>query len=668
LEKKNFRIYILIAAAAAVILEVFVFNCRALIVLLKGQQTVSLSLEENTDLYEASLDGGTIVLDGPNPSVTFSNVNTEFSTITLDAVSSDSIITADVSLTDASHTDSVYTLGSYSFQTEVPESMVFAAGSRGRAMTLRLTFSTSSSGLRIRSIVLNNPGFHFSKARFFFFFLSFLLLALIFYRRAWKIPYDAEDRTQNLIWGSLVFLLCILPILLALPFANASGFNLNNIEYPLTGDVDDYGIYVQQFDAFQKGQLNLDLPVDDALSQIDDPYDSSQMISSGIDYPFDRAFYHGKYYSYYGITPLLTVYYPYYFLTGALPSDLCAAMIITPAAVLVLALLLRESLLHFLKKINYLLLLFGTAGTVFVSLLYVMEVSTSFYCMPYFSCILFSALFLLLFFRAVRKECRRPAVYFLFSGISYVLAVGSRPLSALFLLLILPQIIGILKDRGLQKNTKILRASAFAVPVVCGAALLMMYNYLRFHSPLEFGISYQLTVTNPQLMTFEIYDIVPAIYHYFLQLPTIDPNFPFFHAALKLFSSYDGYKYESAMVGAFAFPMLWWLFAVFSKKTHRGREERYFKTAVLAISLFMAVASFSMSGFIIRYVTDYQWLLAILAVLLMMESCESDALPVIAIIFSVVIVCALLFSNENNMILRKLPNVYTAFQRLCEWR
>ena len=123
MEKKNFRIYILIAAAAAVILEVFVFNCRALIVLLKGQQTVSLSLEENTDLYEASLDGGTIVLDGPNPSVTFSNVNTEFSTITLDAVSSDSIITADVSLTDASHTDSVYTLGSYSFQTEVPESM-----------------------------------------------------------------------------------------------------------------------------------------------------------------------------------------------------------------------------------------------------------------------------------------------------------------------------------------------------------------------------------------------------------------------------------------------------------------------------------------------------------------------------------------------------------------
>ena len=84
------------------------------------------------------------------------------------------------------------------------------------------------------------------------------------------------------------------------------------MDYPLTDDIENYNIYEQQFDAFLKGQLYLDIPVDTNLLSLENPYDKTERAATGVLYAWDHAFYHGKYYSYYGTAPILVFYYPYF--------------------------------------------------------------------------------------------------------------------------------------------------------------------------------------------------------------------------------------------------------------------------------------------------------------------------------------------------------------------
>ena len=76
--------------------------------------------------------------------------------------------------------------------------------------------------------------------------------------------------------------------------------------------------YEQQFDAFLKHRLSIDIEPAKELLALSNPYDRASR--TGIRFLWDRALYDGKYYSYFGITPIITVYYPYYFITGKVPS------------------------------------------------------------------------------------------------------------------------------------------------------------------------------------------------------------------------------------------------------------------------------------------------------------------------------------------------------------
>ena len=71
--------------------------------------------------------------------------------------------------------------------------------------------------------------------------------------------------------------------------------------------------YEQQFDAFLKHRLSIDIEPAKELLALSNPYDRASR--TGIRFLWDRALYDGKYYSYFGITPIITVYYPYYFIT-----------------------------------------------------------------------------------------------------------------------------------------------------------------------------------------------------------------------------------------------------------------------------------------------------------------------------------------------------------------
>ena len=72
-------------------------------------------------------------------------------------------------------------------------------------------------------------------------------------------------------------------------------------------------------------------------------------------------------------------------------------------------------------------------------------------------------------------------------------------------------------------------AALFGPLFVCVAAVLV-YNYARFHSPLEFGLKYQLAgVEVRKKDTFNLGYIAPGLYYYLLAPARLNLNFPFFH-------------------------------------------------------------------------------------------------------------------------------------------
>ena len=103
-----------------------------------------------------------------------------------------------------------------------------------------------------------------------------------------KTEFDRKKLWHNLLFFTVV-LVCVLICFSILPRVRAG------VEYPLSS-VSGRDWWIQQFDAFQKGQLHLDLEVDPSLSELENPYDPNQRADAT--YHWDRVYYEGKYYSF----------------------------------------------------------------------------------------------------------------------------------------------------------------------------------------------------------------------------------------------------------------------------------------------------------------------------------------------------------------------------------
>ncbi|HUM85209.1 MAG TPA: hypothetical protein PLN48_15840 [Lachnospiraceae bacterium] len=679
---------VLFPFAAALLLEMLVFNFHAYMPGILHEKSRGIALPEETDLSGVTASAGALIVGDDGGTVTIRDVGTSVSNICLKADGNSKLLNVTIQVTDESNSASPYTLGSFSFCTDTASSLSLYAVSTGKAKTLVLSFDQNAKGLCIRGITVNGPVFHFSRLRFLVVYLLFFLFAGIKEGKAWRIVYSPKSRLQNTLLAVILAFCCFIPVVTAHYYHDISNEDvtpfLEDMDYPLTDDIENYNIYEQQFDAFLKGQLYLDIPVDTNLLSLENPYDKTERAAAGVLYAWDHAFYHGKYYSYYGTAPILVFYYPYFFLTGKVPSLLHAMEFFSIMSILAVSLLLREILLKFVRRINYLLLCLGLPALCFTTLIYATQAQISFYVMPYLSEILFAALFMFLSLRALRAGCLPARVLLIFAGIAYALSVASRPIAALFILPMLPFFIRVLKNREETLKDSLIKMLCFAIPTAVGAVLIMRYNYLRFGSPLQFGIIYQLTISDASKMKFTIYDIIPAIYHMFLQLPYINARFPFAHIVVSQLSNYAGYKLHIAMLGAFSFPMLWWLFPGRAALKKNAENERMFAFLSAAVSLFMAFASFAMSGTDMRYIMDFVWLLGILALVFMMqiqencfaETADADVrssrkilygLAVISLLASVWVGFAAVFNNEGDVIKNDLPAVYAAVMKLCEF-
>ncbi len=410
-------------------------------------------------------------------------------------------------------------------------------------------------------------------------------------------------------------------------------------------------IYTRQFDAWLKGQLALDMPVDPVLAELENPYDPAARSEAGAYFKWDYALYEGKYYCYFGIAPLLTVYAPMYALTGELPNIPLACLILAVAAIVMTALAYRETVLRFTGEPNFWLFLAGLAGTVCASGVYLGLLCSDMYYVAVLSAQTFSMAFAFLALRAMREERQwaRMALLVL-AALALTLTVWSRPTAALICVAFFPFFFEYLfKIRRETLKEGILTVASFALPLMIGAAAVMIYNAARFSSPLDFGSKYQLTVSDVALNTLDTKYLFSAFFSYFLCPAWQTETAPFIELKRMLvLPTSDRYFYADRACGALAFglPLGILLYPRRAAIENAGGERDPAKTAAVALTALLAFgiafSDFCIGGVNMRYIYDISLMLALVgAAVLINLTARSRGIPkaltaLLALLFSVI--------------------------------
>ena len=493
---------------------------------------------------------------------------------------------------------------------------------------------------------------------------SIVFATFIYAKGVHQTPFIPNSRYQKAIFALVITLLVVFSFFVCTISIEDEWL----FEYPLKGSVDDYGCYHQMFDAFQKGQLNIDTDYDlSVIDSLENPYDTAarrQATGEKFSVIWDRAYFDGKLYSYFGIAPVIFLYYPVYFITGAVLSDALAAAIIVAISCIFIMLVLWELCARIKGEVPFILLILGGITATFGSLLWSTETCANFYHIAVLSGICSVLAFFYFVLRAEKCQDQfKRKLFFIICGITVAAIVASRPNMALYIFIALPLLINIIIKRPYGTKSLIGDIIAFCVPMFILGGLIMAYNYGRFGNVFDFGTNYQLTLADTSTYSLSGALIIPSLYHFFFNPPAIDNIFPYIHPAIRRLPFYNVNRvlYVSNSVGALWFPAVWGslLLPVIRKK------RLAFITAATAVLSVLFISFFDMcyGGVHLRYSADIMFILILLGIYLLIYSVsiiKKNRFIYVSLYTAVVVLFALTilieiplcFDNERDMILK----------------
>jgi hypothetical protein len=310
--------------------------------------------------------------------------------------------------------------------------------------------------------------------------------------------------------------------LVALTFASIVAFyawtvHSSAADFRFGGQKKDY--YNLLVDGFQEGHLGMAATPDPELLKLPPAERPGKA-------PFllDASLYRDRYYLYFGVTPVVVLFWPFAALTGHDLPVAVAAGLFALAALLLSFAWWREMRRRFFPRLgrgwDALALAALGIGTIMPSTLR----RPLFYEVAITAGWTFGALMLWALARAVRSP--RPARWLVLAGAAAGLAIGARANLAPVALLALTvgaALVAREQQAGWRRAAACIAwAAAGAMPIGAGLA---GYNYARFGHILEFGHSYQLGL-NPQRM-FRVTNLVHNVPLYYFAPPQFSPYFPF---------------------------------------------------------------------------------------------------------------------------------------------
>lgn len=305
----------------------------------------------------------------------------------------------------------------------------------------------------------------------------------------------------------------------------------------LTGDpssqraMTDVDLYNRLTEAFLAGQTFFVEPPAPELARLADPYDLEQ------NKPYHRfhdvSYFRGRYYLYFGPTPVLTLLLPWRVVTGSwLPPNL-AVVAFAWATAAASVWFVRDIRRRYFGATPGWLMVALTALITFGSFLPLLVRRPLFYELAIISSAFFSVVGLGCVWRAWHAS-RAAWRWWAAAGLSFGLVLGARP-NAVFGVAAVVALAAILpwwRERPNGDGTFARRHAgamlALALPVFfCGVGLLA-YNWARFGHALDFGTSYMFTnVGQKGLGIFTLRYFPVNAYYYLFAPPHPSLYFPF---------------------------------------------------------------------------------------------------------------------------------------------
>ena len=439
---------------------------------------------------------------------------------------------------------------------------------------IRITFDEYSQPVVLDSVrALSAAPFVFSLLRFY------LLLVLISGCAAIKICgvhrmkcSDSPAVTDTLF--NIVTVVCAMTMALFLT-PNSYAFEYDkNLSYPISDP------YVQTFHALNNGRVYIDFEADPELENLVNPYDLSERNATGVGYGWDLAYKDGHYYSYFGLAPVLTFYFPYYFFNGTLPALSYANLTFGFFALLFLCLTLRAVMRLMIPDANLLAFLCMLPVSVGAVGIYSTVNFPNNYNLPVSSGMCYLFLCLWMGFSACdnRLSNRGRLGALCISGLGLGLCAMSRPTMAIGAAILIPLFLGILFRKHETPRFRFANFAVFAAPLFVCIGIIFWYNKARFGSILDFGQEYQITVTDIHANRLELTHLPGAFFAYFLQMPRLRNTFPYFELEFFDFLNYGKRFYVAMGIGAFAYPIIllgtiYLPYAIYRKKNGASAAE-----------------------------------------------------------------------------------------------
>ena len=300
-----------------------------------------------------------------------------------------------------------------------------------------------------------------------------------------------------------------------------------------------YEVYDILAKSLLHGRLSLDYPVNPQLSALKNPYNYAAWHAiwehpgkSGITVYWDCAFYHGKYYCYFGVIPALLLFVPFALISGgrSLPTA-DAALIFSLLSLISLTLLVFKVAKDHLKECSPGSCLLVTWICAIGCGLFFEVFQADTYAIPITCSFFFTFFGLWCWEMSKRRKKGLPHInsWWAFFGSLFMASnLGSRPqfeIASILAIAIFWR--SVFKDRSLFSKRSILPSIFICLPYCFVFPLLLAYNHARFGSPFTFGNTYQLTVYDVKKEKWPKMGTLSVLYYYLFEPASLQAAFPF---------------------------------------------------------------------------------------------------------------------------------------------
>ena len=470
--------------------------------------------------------------------------------------------------------------------------------------------------------------------------------------------------------------------------------------------VKEYDQYQKLAIAFTKGHTYLD-GVDefvensekdqlDALSKMKNPYNPSirdrELQARGLSFAWDYAYYNGHYYTYYGPVPAIISFLPVYALTGHMLTTRFVTLLFTIIISLLICLLVHNIAKR--RKLNMWTVvgtMAASLGTIFLPSVFngakMYELSP----LGGLVCV-FAGINLV--YEGVHRETKNN-LFLGLGALAFAMAVGCKASFLIASIVALPMILNYLASNGnSKKENRVARyfarifskeniktILAVAMPYAVVGILLMIYNMVRFGSPFDFGVAYQLTLYDTSYFKLTSISKLPTvIQNGLLRLPITSANFPFIDLP-EAGITYNGYIFAMAGVGVLVYPFIWAFIGVpvTVKNSLRKNKDKAFVIATAIVALVLCYVTIVMGGPSYRYSLDFGWAFTIPSIFVIFAIEEwarkkgilkQALIGILIVVFATVLINTLLaFNTSFNNIHEMRPTIYyDVFHTVMFWK